>query len=164
MPEEHGVEDYRFNDGKISPAGVFIGGRMHSTGDKLDGKHSHWYRLEWHKEQKNSRLVQVRKLSLAATLSRMAFCFLRCDTYVLLVFIAVTRNVLPPMLHMTAFRPFQLTQTPLCSLAYRFRLCCCVSLYSRFWYDMMTLVQVCPVGHAASWARWSAITKWSGLE
>lgn len=58
-PEEHGVENYRFNDGKISPAGVFIGGRMHSTGAQLDGTHSHWYRLEWHKEQKNSRLVQL---------------------------------------------------------------------------------------------------------
>jgi len=59
VPEEHGVEDYRFNDGKISPAGVFIGGRMHSTGAQLDGKHSHWYRLEWHKEQKKSCLVQL---------------------------------------------------------------------------------------------------------
>ena len=77
MPEEHGVEDYRFNDGKISPAGVFIGGRMHSTGAQLDGKHSHWYRLEWHKEQKNSRLVQVRNSFLAATLFTMAFSFLQ---------------------------------------------------------------------------------------
>jgi sugar lactone lactonase YvrE len=65
VPEEHGVEDYRFNDGKISPAGVFIGGRMHSTGAQLDGRHSHWYRLEWHKEQKKSCLVQVRKSFLA---------------------------------------------------------------------------------------------------
>ena len=58
-PEEHGVEEYRFNDGKISPGGVFIGGRMHKTGAEVDGKHSHWYRLEWHKEQGKSRLVQV---------------------------------------------------------------------------------------------------------
>lgn len=110
MPEEHGVKDYRFNDGKISPAGVFIGGRMHSTGAELDGKHSHWYRLEWHKEQKNSRLVQVRNLSPAANMARMAFSFLRCDTYVVLVPLAVTRNFLPPMLRMTAFWPCQLTQ------------------------------------------------------
>lgn len=59
VPEEHGIEGYRFNDGKISPAGVFIGGRMHSTGDKLDGQHSHWYRLEWHNEMTKSRLVQL---------------------------------------------------------------------------------------------------------
>jgi len=45
---------------------------MHSTGAQLDGKHSHWYRLEWHKEQKKSCLVQVRRPSLAATSSKMA--------------------------------------------------------------------------------------------
>ena len=58
-PEEHGVEEYRFNDGKISPGGVFIGGRMHKTGAEVDGKHSHWYKLQWHKEPGKSRLVQV---------------------------------------------------------------------------------------------------------
>lgn len=59
MPEEHGIEGWRFNDGKISPGGVFIGGRMHSTGDKLDGEHGHWYRLEWSKEQGKSKFVLV---------------------------------------------------------------------------------------------------------
>ena len=54
------MEDFRFNDGKISPGGVFIGGRMHLSGAELDGKHSHWYRLEWLRDQGKSRLVQVR--------------------------------------------------------------------------------------------------------
>lgn len=83
VPEEHGVEEYRFNDGKISPAGVFIGGRMHSTGDRLDGKHSHWYRLEWHKEQKNSRLVQVSQSSSSLFYPRSTHrCVLLRDTAV----------------------------------------------------------------------------------
>ena len=59
IPEEHGTEDYRFNDGKVSPGGVFIGGRMHSTGDTPDGKHGRWYRLEWHKREGKSRFVEV---------------------------------------------------------------------------------------------------------
>lgn len=29
VPEEHGVEQMRFNDGKASPGGAFIVGRMH---------------------------------------------------------------------------------------------------------------------------------------
>ena len=53
------MEEYRFNDGKISPGGVFIGGRMHKTGAQVDGKHGRWYRLEWHQEEGKSRLVQV---------------------------------------------------------------------------------------------------------
>jgi len=77
VPEEHGVEDYRFNDGKISPAGVFIGGRMHSTGAELDGKHSHWYRLEWHKEQKKSRLVQVSSRLMQLCVCCSQICFTR---------------------------------------------------------------------------------------
>ena len=58
-PEEHGVEEYRFNDGKISPGGVFIGGRMHKTSATAEGKHGRWYKLEWRKEAGKSRLVQV---------------------------------------------------------------------------------------------------------
>lgn len=57
------MEEYRFNDGKISPGGVFIGGRMHKTGAEVDGKHGRWYRLEWHKEVGKSRLVQVSSCS-----------------------------------------------------------------------------------------------------
>ncbi|KAK9805523.1 hypothetical protein WJX72_003241 [[Myrmecia] bisecta] len=30
VPESHGVEEMRFNDGKASPAGVFVVGRMHN--------------------------------------------------------------------------------------------------------------------------------------
>lgn len=58
-PEAHGVEGYRFNDGKVSPGGVFIGGRMHLSGAEVDGKHGRWYSLEWHKQPGKSRLVQV---------------------------------------------------------------------------------------------------------
>ena len=31
VPEDHGVESMRFNDGKGSPGGAFIVGRMHSS-------------------------------------------------------------------------------------------------------------------------------------
>ncbi|KAL3150792.1 hypothetical protein ABBQ32_000558 [Trebouxia sp. C0010 RCD-2024] len=58
-PEEHGVEGYRFNDGKISPGGVFIGGRMHKSGAEVTGKHSHWYRLDWQREGGKSRLLPL---------------------------------------------------------------------------------------------------------
>ena len=62
-PEEHGTEEYRFNDGKVSPGGVYLGGRMHKTGAEVDGKHGHWYKLEWHREDGKSRLVQVGPLN-----------------------------------------------------------------------------------------------------
>ena len=56
------MEGYRFNDGKISPGGVFIGGRMHKSGSEVTGKHSHWYRLDWHTEDGKSRLIPVSSL------------------------------------------------------------------------------------------------------
>lgn len=70
------MEEYRFNDGKISPGGVFIGGRMHKTGAQVDGKHGRWYRLEWHREEGKSRLVQVG----AGNQNHMHYtCALNCD-------------------------------------------------------------------------------------
>lgn len=53
------MEEWRFNDGKVSPGGVFIAGRMHSSGAETDGQHGHWYRLEWSKEQGKSKFVLV---------------------------------------------------------------------------------------------------------
>ncbi len=32
---------------------------MHKTGSEVTGKHSHWYRLEWHREDGRSRLISV---------------------------------------------------------------------------------------------------------
>ena len=29
LPEDHGIDERRFNDGKASPGGVFLVGRMH---------------------------------------------------------------------------------------------------------------------------------------
>lgn len=76
------MQDYRFNDGKISPGGVFIGGRMHKTGAQVDGKHGRWYRLEWHREEGKSRLVQVS----APNQTKMHYtCMLNCDSCALVI-------------------------------------------------------------------------------
>lgn len=72
------MEEYRFNDGKVSPGGVFIGGRMHKTGAEVDGKHGRWYRLEWHKENGKSRLVQV---SSRYQIESQYTCALSCGTF-----------------------------------------------------------------------------------
>ena len=40
VPEEHGIENMRFNDGKASPGGMFIVGRMH-----MGWRDGNWGRL-----------------------------------------------------------------------------------------------------------------------
>ena len=75
------MEDYRFNDGKISPEGVFIGGRMHKTGAQVDGKHGRWYRLEWHRAEGKSRLVQVSNSQIKVHYT----CTLNCDICALVI-------------------------------------------------------------------------------
>ena len=42
VPEEHGVDQMRFNDGKASPRGVFVVGRMHLQ--FADGMPGRFYR------------------------------------------------------------------------------------------------------------------------
>ena len=44
-PESHGIEDMRFNDCKVSPAGAFIAGRMHSSWRK-PGNRGRLYSLD----------------------------------------------------------------------------------------------------------------------
>lgn len=44
VPEEHGVKDMRFNDGKVTPQGAFLVGRMHSSWRK--GERGRLYALD----------------------------------------------------------------------------------------------------------------------
>lgn len=45
VPEDHGVAEMRFNDGKASPAGVFVVGRMHNNW--RGGENGRLYWLDW---------------------------------------------------------------------------------------------------------------------
>lgn len=57
-PDDHGIEGRRFNDGKASPAGVFLVGRKHESGEEADGKHGRSYRLHWPHDGEGS-LVEI---------------------------------------------------------------------------------------------------------
>eukprot|EP00884_Botryococcus_braunii_P012423 jgi/Botrbrau1/21181/Bobra.0061s0072.1 len=57
-PDAHGVEGLRFNDGKASPAGTLVVGRMHAKW--REGYRGRLYKLEWYKDRGHKgQLVEV---------------------------------------------------------------------------------------------------------